>query len=280
MSLASDLGRTKRSTFRWSREDCILYGLAVGAGATAQELKYVYESRLVPLPTFSSVIAREAGLKASDLSVDYSKVVHKSQTTRFHRPLTCCGVSDVSSRVLRIEDQGTAKGAEIRIETLLSNPSDGQLTATIETVLQARGDGSSPTQAPKPPRILMPDRDPDLTVHMQVARHSALLYRLCGDKNPIHVDPLTAALAGFSGPLLHGLCVYGMACLALVRACCTLDESRLASLHVNFTAPVFPGDELELHIWLAENNVAFQVSAPARQSLVAGGCSATLRAAQ
>ena len=278
MNLAGDLGRTKRSTFIWSQQDCILYGLAVGVGASPQELKFVYEAGLVPLPTFSSLAAREAGLKASDLNVNYSKVVHKSQTTLFHTPLPPSGRLAVQSRVINVEDQGIAKGAEIRIGTTLSDPSDGKLTATIETILQARGDG----EARQPPKAsstrMMPNRVADLTVPIQVARNSALLYRLCGDRNPIHVDPLRAARAGFPRPILHGLCFYGMICIALISECCAFDQSRLSQLHMNFSAPVFPGDELEMEIWLEGCDIAFQVNAPARQSMVSRGGRATLRA--
>jgi len=279
MSLASELGRTKLSTFSWSQEECILYGLAVGVGASPPELKFVYETGLVPLPTFSSVAAREAGLKASDLHVNYSEVVHKSQTTQFHTQLTSFGVLTVNSRVTHVEDQGVAKGAEIRIETILSDPLDGKLTATIETILQARGDGVLAKQPSKASsEYVMPNRAADQSVQLKVATNSALLYCLCGDRNPIHVDPIRAARAGFPRPLLHGLCFYGMICNALVRECCAFDQSRLARLHMNFNAPVFPGDELELQIWLEGCDLAFQVLAPARQSLVSRGGRAVLKA--
>jgi acyl dehydratase len=280
MNLASQLGRTKISTFTWSQDDCILYGLAVGVGASPQELKFVYENGLVPLPTFSSLAGREAGLKASDLDVNYSKVVHKSQNTLFHTPLPSCGALTVNSRVIQVEDQGIAKGAEILIQTILSDPLNGKLTATIETILQARADGVLAQQPPKAlSNSVMPTRAADLTIQIQVARNSALLYRLCGDRNPIHVDPIGAARAGFSRPLLHGLCFYGMLCHALIRECCAFDQSRLTRLHVNFSAPVYPGDELEMEIWLEGDDLAFQVHAPARQSIVSRGGRATLRAA-
>ncbi len=258
-----------------------MYGLAVGAGTDSQELKFVCETGLVPLPTFSSLVAREAGLKASDLDVKHDMVVHKSQTTHFHAPLPSAGRLAVNSRVVHAEDQGIAKGAEIRIESILSDPVDGNLTATIESVLQARGDGTrAQWQAKASSKRAAPNRVADLTVQIQVARNSALLYRLCGDRNPIHVDPMSAARAGFPHPILHGLCFYGIICHALVRECCDSDPSRLARLHVNFSAPVFPGDELELAIWSEGCDVAFQVNVPRRQSLVSRGGKATLRPAE
>jgi acyl dehydratase len=281
MNLTRELGRTKLSTFTWSQDDCILYGLAVGVGASPQELKFVYEKELVPLPTFSSVAAREAGLKASDLDVNYSKVVHKSQSTLFHSPLPASGTLAVDSRVTRVEDRGIAKGAEIRIETLLTDSSHGSATATIETTLLARGDG---TLLPQPPTASSPfvskNRSADLTVQIPVALNSALLYRLCGDRNPIHVDPIQAAAVGFPRPLLQGLCFYGIVCHALLRECCAFDQSQLAGFSMNFSAPVFPGDELELSIWLEGYDVAFQVNAPRRNSIVSKGGTATLRASR
>ena len=256
-----------------------MYGLAVGVSASPQELKFVYENGLVPLPTFSSLAAREAGLKASDLDVNYSKVVHKSQTTQFHTPLPSSGLLTVNSRVTSVGDQGIAKGALIRIETILSDPLNGTLIATIETTLRVRGDGALAQHAPKASsKWAMASRAADLTVQIHVARNSALLYRLCGDRNPIHVDHTIAARVGFPHPLLHGLCLYGMICNALVRECCAFDQSRLTRLHVNFSAPVFPGDDLELELWFEGYDVAFQVNAPSRQSVVSRGGRATLRA--
>jgi acyl dehydratase len=183
----------------------------------------------------------------------------------------------VHSRVINVDDQGIAKGAEIRIETTLSDPLDGKLAATIETTLQARGDGGAQQPPKASSKCVMPNRVADLTIQIQVARNSALLYRLCGDRNPIHVDPIRAARAGFPRPILHGLCLYGMICIALVRECCAFDQSRLTRLHMNFSAPVFPGDELEMEIWLEGYDIAFQVNAPARQSMVSRGGRATLR---
>jgi hypothetical protein len=177
VSLAGELGRTKQSTFNWSEEDCILYGLAVGVGASPQELRFVYENGLVPLPTFSSVAAREAGLKASDLDVNYSKVVHKSQTTQFHSALPSSGQLTVNSWVISVEEQGIAKGALIRFETILSDPLNGTLTATVETALRARGDGGAAPHTPNSSsNSAIVGRAADLTVQIHVARNSALLY--------------------------------------------------------------------------------------------------------
>jgi acyl dehydratase len=273
MSLSKEVGRTKSSSFSWTPDDCILYGLAVGAGSGAglEELRFACEAALVPLPTFSSVAAREAGLRATDLCVDYSRVVHKSQTTQFHAPLPAAGTLSVSSRIASVEDQGPAKGAAIHIHTQLTDPSKGNLTASVHTVLQARGNRCLETQPQKRPRSVQQSRLADRTISMPVATNSALLYRLCGDRNPIHWDPRGAAAAGFPQPILHGLCLYGMVCFALVRECCAFESSRLTRLHMNFNSPVFPGDQLELKLWLESGGVSFEVDAPVRQSCVSRG---------
>jgi acyl dehydratase len=102
----------------------------------------------------------------------------------------------------------------------------------------------------------------------------ALLYRLSGDRNPLHSDPAFATLAGFDRPILHGLCTYGFAGRALLHRLCDSDPARMGSIEGRFSSPVFPGEELTTQIWITgEGQAVFRVLASGdRVVFDAGGC--------
>jgi acyl dehydratase len=83
----------------------------------------------------------------------------------------------------------------------------------------------------------------------------ALIYRLSGDYNVLHADPAVAKAAGFSRPILHGLCTYGMAAHALLRTVCKYDAARIRRVAVRFTAPVLPGETVRFQFWDAGKGV-------------------------
>jgi acyl dehydratase len=111
----------------------------------------------------------------------------------------------------------------------------------------------------------VPDRAPDL-VHQSITRpDQALIYRLNGDRNPLHADPEAAKRAGFPRPILHGLCSYGVACHALLAAVCDYDATRIRSFDVRFTSPVFPGETLATEIWIDGDVASFRCTVPERR---------------
>jgi acyl dehydratase len=136
-------------------------------------------------------------------------------------------------------------------------------------VVFARGDGGyggpagSPEPLPKAP--LGPATH---VVEFDTLPRQALIYRLCGDRNPLHCDPDFAAAAGFEMPILHGLCTWGHACHAVVRTCCDYQPERLQSFAARFSAPVMPGDRLQTHIWVDDEEIFFTTSVPEREQIV------------
>ena len=84
---------------------------------------------------------------------------------------------------------------------------------------------------------------------MPTRPEQALVYRLSGDRNPLHADPKFAARGGFSKPILHGLCTYGVTGRALLHALCGSDPARFGSMSGRFSRPVFPGETLTVSIW-------------------------------
>jgi acyl dehydratase len=90
-------------------------------------------------------------------------------------------------------------------------------------------------------------------VALPTREDQALIYRLSGDRNPLHSDPWFAReLAGFPKPILHGLCTYGVAGRALVGDLGGGDATKVQAIAARFTSPVFPGETLTTSIWRTE----------------------------
>ena len=102
----------------------------------------------------------------------------------------------------------------------------------------------------------LPDRAPDHKVVELTRPEQALLYRLSGDRNPLHADPKFAARGGFSRPILHGLCTYGFTGRVLLHELCGSDPARFKSMSGRFSAPVLPGESLVVSIWSSDDGSA------------------------
>lgn len=252
----------------YTARDSILYALGVGFGADpldANELRYVYEKDLAAVPTMAAVLASPGFWmrERAELGIDFVRLVHGEQSVVLHRPLPGATTLVGESRVVRIVDKGEGKGAVMHVEKTLVDEADGGLVATVEQVLFLRGDGGFSRHgggdAPAPAAPEPPAGPPDITLALPTRADAALLYRLSGDINPLHVDPAVAAKAGFPRPILHGLATYGNACRGILASCCGHDAARLRSIRARLTSPVYPGETLLLECWrLGAEEVAFR----------------------
>ncbi len=253
--------------FAYTDRDTILYALGAGMGRDPldeRELRYVYEGPgFVAMPTLAVVVAR-SGL-ARELPINYAQVLHGEQSLTVHRPLPTAGELTADTRITRILDKGPGKGALIYAETVTRLRGESEPLFTTAMTLFARGDGGfGGSGEGAPPVHVVPDRAPG-HVHVTPTRpDQALLYRLSGDRNPLHADPATAKRAGFAVPILHGLCTYAIACRAVLATVCDHDAARIAAFDVRFTSPVFPGDVIETDIWVDGGTVSFRCRVPAR----------------
>ena len=265
--------------FKYTDRETMLYAIGIGMGAdplNRNELPYVYENpvekpALKTVPSMATVLTRVPLLK--DCGYDYTKVVHGEQHLKLHRPLPPEGELIASARVTAAYDKGAGKGAVIYTEAVVRSAADGQPMFTLLGSTFARGDGgfggpsgSEPGSGPQPHPI--PGRKPDATITLQTRKDQALLYRLNGDRNPLHADPDLAKRVGFPVPILHGLCTYGIACRAILQTVAAYDHTRITGFDVRFSAPVYPGESIATDIWVDGTTVSFRCRIPERSDAV------------
>ena len=249
--LALDIPDVEHS---YGPKDCILYALGVGLGQdpmNEDQLAFVYERNLKVLPTFPVVQGYSPyTLRRPELGITWTHVVHGEHALRIHAPIPPQGTVLGRSRILDVIDKGAGKGALIYSERRIIGKASGQLLATINQTTFCRADGGFGGQkrealAPHP----IPERTPDIVCDLPTRPETALIYRLSGDVNPLHVEPTFARAGGYPRPILHGLATFGVAGHALLKTACGYDPARLTAMAGRFSAPVFPGETISTEIW-------------------------------
>jgi acyl dehydratase len=266
VAIGADLGTT---TFSWSSTDVLLYHLALGAGAAPAdpaELRYVLEDRLRVLPTFGVVAPgfrtfEPPAVRFPGIEVDLSKVLHGTQSITVNGPLPASGEAVARSRIADVWDK--EKAAVIIQETTVTDAAGTPLWTASSSIF-ARGEGGFGGHRGPSTVVAVPDREPDRVLEVPVLPQQALLYRLCGDRNPLHADPEFAVRAGFDRPILHGLCTYGMVCKSVVDSMLDGDVTRVASFATKFAGVVFPGETLRVRVWTTPEGFAVTATAADR----------------
>jgi acyl dehydratase len=248
----------------------MLYAYGIGLGADPmdeKELAFVNEAVADPrplkvVPTFASVAAWGAG--PGEMNLNRVMVVDGERDITFHKPLPTASQIVADSSVLAVYDKGKDKGAVIRHQTVLKNEK-GEPLATLVAWRFARGDGgfggSSEGQAEP---HAMPNRAPDRSVDIVTRPDQALVYRLCGDRNPLHSDPGFAKKAGFPKPILHGMCTYGITCRGVLQTYADYDPAAFRQHAARFSSPVYPGDTVTMEMWKDGNVISFEAKVKAR----------------
>jgi len=270
--------RTEPFTFNYGDKDVILYALSVGMGRDpldGDELAFVSEKGLKVMPTAATVLSAAQGRRPRPgppadkpdhraSSVNSALRVHGDQKVVWHRPLPAAGTFTVETRNVAAFDKGQGKGALVVAESIWTDAA-GEAVATLTSTSFCRGDGGfgGPAGGGDEPHP-KPNRPADLSVDLQTTPEQALLYRLNGDRNPLHSDPAWAKRSGFPRPILHGLCTFGVSCHAILKAATGYDPERILSHQARFSAPVFPGDLLTVDIWCDGKAIAFEARVKAR----------------
>ena len=244
-------------------KDCMLYALGVGLGhdpTNEDELAFVYEKNLKVLPSMATVIGHGSALARNpNTGIDWLMVVNGEQGFRLRRPLKGEDAILGRTRIVEVIDKGTGKGALLLLERTITEKATGDLIGTVTQTIFCRGDGGfggPPRQAPEPHPL--PERKPDAVCDLATRPEAALIYRLCGDLNPLHSDPAIAKQAGYPRPIMHGLGSFGVAAHAVLKTYCSYDPQKLASFASRFSAPVYPGETLRTEMWRDGNVVSFR----------------------
>lgn len=252
---------TKNQEFSYTDRETMLYGLGIGFGKDPlndEELKFVYERDLKTVPSMATVVSWGAG-NMRESGINYLLVLHGEQRLKMYEPLPHSADILVDSSVKGVFDKGKEKGALIITETDIKLKENENLLCKLSSTTFARGDGGfgGPSDgAPEP--HLIPERKSDDEFSADTEPNQALIYRLSGDRNPLHSDPEIAKAAGFDVPILHGLCTYGTACRTIISNLCDYDSTLIEEFNVRFSSPVYPGEKISTEIWKDDNVISFR----------------------
>jgi acyl dehydratase len=242
-------------TMSWNSKDALLYAVGIGAGQA--DLQFTTENtkdtQQVVFPTFAVVAGagtQSPGASAMSKigSFNFALLVHGSQAVTLHRPIPVEAQATVQDRVVAMYDK--TKAAVVVMENEVKLASGEPLWTTRSSVF-IRGEGGwGGDRGPSGPQNEPPaDRAADHEVTLQTGPDQAFVYRLSGDRNPLHTDPSFAAIGGFDRPILHGLCTYGFTGRALLRELCDNDVTKFHHIEGRFSSPVMPGDALTVRMW-------------------------------
>jgi acyl dehydratase len=237
------------SEVSWTSKDTLLYAVSLGAGTS--ELQYTTENTngvvQQALPTYPVVIPGGTGALANIGTFSPAMLVHGSQSVTLHQPLPAAGTATVVGKVAAMYDKG--KAAVVVLEANATAP-DGSPLYTTTSSLFIRGEGGwGGDRGPSGAQNVPPEREPDSVTTYQTSPDQALLYRLNGDRNPLHSDPSFAAMGGFDQPILHGLCTYGFTGRALLHAVAGGESANFKHIEGRFASPVIPGEALTIRVW-------------------------------
>jgi acyl dehydratase len=244
--------------FSWTSSDVLLYHLALGAGSRpgdatdAKSLRYTLDDEhLQVLPSFGIVAPHfhdtdPPSLELPGCDISLSQVLHGSQEVAVHAPLPTSASATLRTRISDVWDKGKAA---VIVQEAEAVTEDGTSLFTTRSSIFVRGEGGWGGDRGPSTKVDLPAREADVDTSYATTPNQALLYRLCGDRNPLHVDPGFAANAGFPAPILHGLCSYGIVLREVVDAVLDGDATMVRGFSARFAGVVFPGETIRVQAW-------------------------------
>lgn len=261
----------------WTARDVQLYHLSVGAAPNVDpfdpQLTWTYEKNLQVLPTFAMVAGggisagddhdATSGLQRPGIDVNLYKVLHAGQTVTVHAPIPTAGSATVATKVVNVWDKGKAAVIEMGSE---ATAEDGTVLWSNVMQVWARGEGGFDGEPGPDSTWSAPERAADHVLTTPTTANQAVLYRLNGDLNPLHIDPEFAAMAGFDQPILHGLCSYGSVARTVVDHLLGGEAARLKSLSTRFAGSITPGQTIETSVWVDGDRLLLSSTCPERDN--------------
>jgi acyl dehydratase len=237
------------SKYQWDAKDAMLYNVGIGA-RPYEDVNFLFEGKGPKVfPTFA-VIGGMAGMGVMGQleGINPVMILHGEESITLHRELPPQAGVTLQGEITALWDKGAA--AVIEIETTATDDQGPLFTA--KAAIFARGSGGfggerGPSAKDK---NNPPDREPDHVVSDETRIEQAAIYRLSGDRNPLHIDPEFAKMGGFDTPILHGLCTYGFVGRAILKALCGNDPANLKHFEARFADVVYPGDTITTKMWV------------------------------
>jgi acyl dehydratase len=276
-ALGAQMGEGK---YTWTRDQVILYHLGIGAGVPPTdrgELEYTYEKNLKVLPSYGviPVFGALGGLGSTPgLSFNFAMLLHGEQDIEIHQPIPTEATVTSSGRIAEIWDKGKAALVVLEVET---RDEAGKPLFTNRFSLFLRGEGGFGGESGPKAGNEAPARAPDGVIESKLLPQQALIYRLSGDKNPLHADPDFAKMGGFDRPIIHGLCSYGVVCKAIVDKVLGGDVTKVARYQARFAGVGFPGETYLTSYWKEGDKILIQAKAKERDAIVISNAAITVR---
>jgi acyl dehydratase len=276
-ALGAEMGE---GTYTYTKDQVILYHLGLGAGVPATdpgELEYTYEKNLKVLPSFGVIptFGAMGGLGNVDgLEFNFAMLLHGEQDLVIHQPIPPEATITNRGKVAEIWDKGKAALVVLQVD---SSDESGQPLFTNRFSLFLRGEGGFGGESGPKAGNVAPDRAPDGVIESTTLPQQALIYRLSGDKNPLHADPEFAKMGGFDTPIIHGLCSYGIVCKAVVDNVLGGDVAKVARYQVRFAGVGFPGETYLTSYWKEGDKVLIQAKSKERDAVIISNAAITIR---
>jgi acyl dehydratase len=253
-------------SFSWSGSDVLLYHLAIGATSLNYTLDnenlQVLPSFGVVAPTFHQADPPTLDLPGCDINL--AQVLHGSQSITAHRPIPTSGKATLQTRISDVWDKGKAA---IIVQEGQAFDDSGEALWTVTSTIFVRGEGGWGGDRGPSTSVERPDRSADASTSYDVSPQQALLYRLCGDRNPLHADPDFAEKAGFPAPILHGLCTWGIVLRETTDALLDGDATAVEGFSARFAGVVFPGETIDIDMWDQDDRIVVEAKVDDRTVL-------------
>jgi acyl dehydratase len=276
-ALGASLGE---GSYTWTKDQVILYHLGVGAGVPPTdrgELEYTYEKNLKVLPSYGviPVFGALGGLgRTPGLSFNFAMLLHGEQDIEVHQPIPTDATVTSSGHIAGIYDKGKAALVVLEVKT---KDEAGKPLFTNRFSLFLRGEGGFGGDSGPKAGNEAPPRAPDGVLSSTTLPQQALIYRLSGDKNPLHADPDFAKMGGFDKPIIHGLCSYGVVCKAIVDKVLGGDVTKVARYQARFAGVGFPGETYLTSYWKEGDKILIQAKSKERDAVIISNAAITVR---
>lgn len=234
---------------KWGDNDVMLYNLAVGC-VPEKDLDFLYEGKgpkVVPSYGVIPGMTCLAGLN-QHVEINLLMILHGEQSIELFRPIPATVKNGVAQgSISEVWDKG--KAAVIGVDCEVSDD-DGPILKTHSTIFVRGAGGFGGERGPSAAGLNQPpSTEPDAVISAKTLPQQGALYRLTGDRVPLHIDPEFASMAGYDKPFMHGLCTYGFVCRAIVESCCGGDPERFVGLQGRFADQVWFGDDIITKVW-------------------------------